>query len=46
MRLLFGSLFTFVLAAMIGLGATWLSLTRGVAFGSMTIGAWTACPKS
>jgi hypothetical protein len=46
MRLLFGSFFTFILAAAIGLGATWLSLTRGVAFGSMTIGAWTAWPKS
>src|SRR5271165_4149026 len=46
MRLLFGSFLTFLLAAAIGLGATWLSLTRGVAFGSLTIGAWTAWPKS
>jgi hypothetical protein len=46
MRLLFGSFFTFMLAAAIGLGATWLTLTRGVAFGSLTIGAWTAWPKS
>ena len=46
MRLLFGSCFTFMLAAVIGLGATWLTLTRGVAFGSLTIGAWTAWPKS
>jgi hypothetical protein len=45
-RLLFGSFFTFLLAAAIGLGATWLTLTRGVAFGSLTIGAWTAWPKS
>jgi hypothetical protein len=45
-RLLFGSLFTFILAAAIGLGATWFTLTRGVAFGSLTIGAWTAWPKS
>jgi len=45
-RLLFGSFFTFMLAAAIGLGATWLTLTRGVAFGSLTIGAWTAWPKS
>jgi hypothetical protein len=35
-----------MLAAAIGLGATWLTLTRGVAFGSLTIGAWTAWPKS
>lgn len=46
MRLLFGSFFTFLLAAAIGLGATWLTLTRGVAFGSLTIGAWTAWPKN
>jgi hypothetical protein len=45
-RLLFGSFFTFVLAAAIGLGATWLTLSHGVAFGSLTIGAWTAWPKS
>jgi hypothetical protein len=45
MRLLFGAFFTLTLAAAIGLGATWLALTRGVAFGSLTIGAWTAWPK-
>lgn len=46
MRLLFGSCFTLLIAAAIGLGATWLTLTRGVAFGALTIGAWTAWPKS
>jgi hypothetical protein len=46
MRLLLGSLITFLIAAAVGLGATWLTLTRGVAFGSLTIGAWTAWPKS
>jgi hypothetical protein len=46
MRLLLGSLITFLIAAAIGLGATWLTLTRGIAFGSLTIGAWTAWPKS
>jgi hypothetical protein len=45
-RLLFGSFFTLLLAAAIGLGATWLTLTRGVAFGALTIGAWTAWPKN
>jgi hypothetical protein len=35
-----------LLAAAIGLGATWLTVTRGVAFGAVTIGAWTAWPKS
>ena len=46
MRLFFASCFTFVLAAAIGLGATWITLNRGVAFGALTIGAWTAWPKS
>jgi hypothetical protein len=45
-RLLLGSCFTLILAAAIGLGATWLTIKRGVAFGSLTIGAWTAWPKS
>jgi hypothetical protein len=45
-RLFFGSFFTLMVAAAIGLGATWLTLTRGIAFGSLTIGAWTAWPKS
>ena len=46
MRLLFGSVFTLILAAAIGLGATWLTITRGVAFGSLTVGTWKAWPKS
>ena len=46
MRLFLGSLFALILAAAIGLGATWLTVTRGVAFGALTIGAWTAWPKS
>ncbi len=46
MRLLFGSCFTFLIAAALGLGATWFTLTRGVAFGSLSVGAWTAWPKS
>jgi len=46
MRLLFGSCFTFLIAAVLGLSATWFTLSRGVAFGSLTIGAWTAWPKS
>jgi hypothetical protein len=46
MRLLVGSFVTFLIAAAVGLGATWLTLTRGVAFGSLTIGAWTAWPRS
>ena len=46
MRLLLGSLFALAIAALIGLGATWLALSRGTAFGAVTIGAWTAWPKT
>ena len=46
MRLLFGSLFAFVIAAAIGLGLTWTALTRGTAYGGITIGAWTAWPRN
>jgi hypothetical protein len=45
-RLLLGLLFTFIIAAFIGLGATWFVTVRGFAFGGVTIGAWTARPKS
>jgi hypothetical protein len=44
-RLLLGSLLALAVAAAVGLGATWLSLSRGTAFGAVTIGAWTAWPK-
>ncbi len=46
MRLLLGSLFALVVAAVVGLSATYLALSRGAAFGSLTIGAWTAWPKT
>jgi hypothetical protein len=45
-RLLLGSLFALVVAAIVGLGATYLALTRGAAFGPLTIGSWTAWPKT
>jgi hypothetical protein len=45
-RLLFGSLFAFAVAAVVGLGATWFALTKGTAFGAIPIGAWTAWPKT
>src|SRR4029450_9131461 len=44
--MLFGSLFAFVIAAVVGLNMTWVTLARGTAFGAITIGAWTAWPKS
>ncbi len=46
MRLLTGTLFALVVAAVVGLGATYLALTRGAAFGALTIGSWTAWPKT
>jgi hypothetical protein len=45
-RLLLGSLLAFAAAALIGLGATWFVLNEGVAYGGITIGAWTAWPKN
>jgi len=45
-RLLLGSLFALAVAALVGLGATYLALSRGAAFGSLTIGVWTAWPKT
>ena len=46
MRLLLGSLFALVVAAVVGLGSTYLALSRGAAFGPLTIGSWTAWPKT
>jgi hypothetical protein len=45
-RLLLGSLFALAVAAVVGLGLTWLAVTNGTAFGAVTIGTWTAWPKS
>ncbi len=46
MRLLTGSLFAFIVAALVGLGATYFALSRGAAFGALSIGSWTAWPKT
>src|SRR5262249_5679799 len=45
-RLLIGALYMFILAAAIGLGSTWVALTRNTGFGTLHIGAWTARPKT
>jgi len=45
-RLLLGSLFALAVAAIVGLGSTYFALSRGAAFGPLTIGSWTAWPKS
>lgn len=46
MRLLFATLFALAVAAAVGLGATYFALSRGAAFGALTIGGWTAWPKT
>ena len=46
MRFLIGLIFALAVAAAVGLGATLFTLTRGVAFGAFTIGAWTAFPRN
>ncbi len=46
MRLLIGSFFAFAVAALVGLGLTWLTLSGSTAFGAITIGAWTAWPRT
>lgn len=46
MRLLLGTLFILIVAAAVGLGATYYALTHGTDFGGLTIGAWTAQAKT
>jgi hypothetical protein len=45
-RLLLGTLFALAVAATVGLGATYFALSRGAAFDALTIGSWTAWPKT
>ena len=45
MRLLLGTLFALGVAALVGLGTTWIALTQGQAFGGLAVGAWTAWPR-
>jgi hypothetical protein len=44
--LIFVTLLALILAASVGLGATWMTATRGTDLGALTIGAWTARPKT
>ncbi|HEY0908781.1 MAG TPA: hypothetical protein VGD75_00945, partial [Bradyrhizobium sp.] len=46
MRLIFITLLALILATVVGLGATWMTATRGTDLGTLTIGAWTARPKT
>jgi hypothetical protein len=45
-RLLTGTLFALAIAAVVGLGLTYMSLTRGLGFGGLTVENWTAFPKT
>src|SRR5579863_3134695 len=45
-RLIFITLLALTLATVVGLGATWLTATRGTDLGTLTIGSWTARPKT
>ena len=46
MKLIFISIIVLLLAGSIGLGATWMTSTRGTSFGAIKIGAWSARPKT
>ena len=46
MRLIFITLLALMIAAGVGVGATWMTATRGTDLGTLTIGAWTARPKT
>lgn len=46
MRLLIGLLLAFAVAASVGLGSTLYALRGGAPFGSFTVGAWTAWPRT
>jgi hypothetical protein len=45
-RLIFVTLLALTIATAIGLGATWMTATRGTDFGTLTIGTWVARPKT
>jgi hypothetical protein len=45
-RLLIGTLFALAVAAFVGLGLTYYALSRGAAFGALSIDSWDAFPKT
>jgi hypothetical protein len=45
-RLILLTIVTLLVATIVGLGATWMTATRGVAVGTIEIGPWTARPKA
>ncbi len=46
MRVIVVAIMAMLIATAVGLGATWTTATRGVNVGTVTIGAWTARPKT
>lgn len=46
MRLILITLTALLLATVVGLGATWMTTTRGTEIGALTIGPWTARPRT
>ncbi len=46
MRLIFISLIALAIATAVGLGMTWTTSTQGLSFGAVTIGPWTAWPRT
>ena len=46
MRLILISLLALCLAAVVGVGITWMTATKGTDLGTLRIGAWTARPKT
>jgi hypothetical protein len=45
-RLIFLTLLALAIATAVGLGLTWTTATRGTDLGTLTIGAWTARPRT
>jgi hypothetical protein len=46
MRLLFVTVLALALATFVGIGTTWMTATKGTDLGTLTIGSWTARPKT
>ena len=46
MRLLFVTVLALSLATFVGIGTTWMTATKGTDLGTLTIGSWTARPKT
>ena len=46
MRLIIGTILALCIAAAVGVGTTWMTTTRGTELGTLTIGAWTARPRT